>query len=100
MVQRSRGRDLTRPRAEGPANFWTIQKRAINKILLFYLIEDAMRRDTAAPCFWMVPFCGLRLFRLTAFCGLQFRGWCLEEFVCVPGSLLVLGGFVADLCRS
>ena len=62
-------------------------------------IEDAMRRDTAAPQFWKVPFCGLRLFAVDgvlriAILRLVSRGvrFCAWFFAC---SLLVLGGFLA-----
>jgi hypothetical protein len=55
-------------------------------------IEDAMRRDTAATPFWDVPFVGCVCWLLIVFCELQNRGSCLDVFVCLPGSWLVLGG--------
>ena len=55
-------------------------------------IEYAMRRDTAAPnsskCHFEECFC----LRLTVLWEMQIQALCVEGIVCVPGSLLVLGG--------
>ena len=48
-----------------------------------------------SPIFRDGAFVECAVWRLTAFCDLLFGGSCLEEFVCVPGSLRIIGWFFA-----
>jgi len=56
-----------------------------------------MRRDTAAPRFGVVPFVECVCLPLALLCEMQVRALCFEEIVCVPGSLWVIGWFLAVL---
>ena len=48
---------------------------------IVHFIECAMRRDTAAPHFGLVPCGEFVCWRLTALCELQIGGSCVEESV-------------------
>ena len=55
-------------------------------------IEDAMRRDTAAPLYVQVPFRGVRFFVVCDIIWNAVSCFVFLIFVCVPCSVLVLGG--------
>ena len=55
-------------------------------------IEDAMRRDTAAPLFVQVPFRGVRFLAVCDIIWNAVSCFVFLIFVCVPCSVLVLGG--------
>ena len=60
--------------------------------LVIFFIEDAMRRDTAAPRFVQVPFRGMRFLAVGGIIWNVVSCFEFSIFVCVPCSVLVLGG--------
>ena len=59
---------------------------------IWHFIEDAMRRDTAAPRFVQVPFRGMRFLAVGGIIWNVVSCFEFSIFVCVPCSVLVLGG--------
>ena len=70
-----------------------LNQTAESEISLFKfhdVIEDAMRRDTAAPRFVQVPFRGMRFLAVGGIIWNAVSCFVFLIFVCVPCSVLVL----------